>query len=327
MQVTKLFLCLAALASGSLAFLLIMSHSLNFTASIQVTLTHPDAWIYQPSLSPPVTQQAARNDSKMPKYSQRTISDILRSKDQKWPQFSIPTPRTAKPLARHGGGGGFLNGKFTIHQNFSFPQPRAVRPIEEITKMEWFHSLTRYLKTLPPTSQITLVTSNSLYLDILLNWLISATVRSGIPLSSILVISLDRRVHELLRRKCIASLYIPPEALVNPSASFQEPFEKVMMTRLTVIRILNHWGFDVANYDTDAIILKDPQPLYNELRGYDIVGSVGKYPYDLTAMWGITVCIGVVLIRSSERTGKKTYQLFVATLRVIKVTQINAADL
>ena len=300
MQVTKLFLCLAVLASASLTFLLLMSHSLNLSASIRVTLTRPDGWIDQMNARP-----AAKNDSRMPKYFQRTISDLLRNKNEKWPQFNIPTPRTAKPRSSNDGGGGFLAGKFRIRQNFSFPEPQAVRPIEEIMKMEWFHMLTRYLKTLPPNSQITLATSNSRYLDVLLNWLISATVRSGIPLTSILIISLDRHVHDLLQRKHIASLYILPEALVDPSASFQEPFEKVMMTRLAVLRILSHWGFDIANYDTDAIILKDPQPLYNGLRDYDIVGSVGKYPYDLTDMWGITICIGVVLIRSSERIGKK----------------------
>ena len=351
MQVPKLFLCLyiAALAIASVPFLLVLSHSLSFSASVQVTLTRPDAWIEQsplhyvtsnldsraydllPSESGVVRhgvenrfgQYQATKPEGIPKsvevgvndlpsttstdpkkryYNQRTISDLLKN-NRNWSHFGIPTPRTARPLPNATGGGVLSHARFAIRQDFSFPEPKAVRPIVEVQRMEWFRMLRRHLSIIPPNSQITLATSNLRYLDVLLNWLISATVRSGIPLVSILIISLDRRVHELLRRKGITSVYILPDALVNPKAAFHEPFEKVMMTRLAVMRILNHWGFDVANYDTDAIILKDPQPLYDGLRGYDIVGSVGKYPYDLADVWGITICIGVVLMRSSEHTG------------------------
>ena len=193
--------------------------------------------------------------------------------------------------------------RFPLLSDFAFPQPDAVRPIAQVAGAPWVQSLRLHLDTLD-NKQIDMVTSNEAYKDVLLNWLISATVRSNMSLSRILVISLDNSLHLLLQRKKIPSVFLPPESLLNPSAKFSEAFEKVMMIRLAVMRLLNYWGFDVANYDTDAIILKDPQPLYDDLAGSDIIGSVGKIPEDLIAEWGITICIGVVVLRSSERTGE-----------------------
>jgi len=120
------------------------------------------------------------------------------------------------------------------------------------------------------------------------------------------VISLDEMLHKLLTRKAILSVFLPPLSLLNPDAYFSAPFERVMMIRLAVMRIINHLGFDVANYDTDAIILKDPQPLYSNLSRYDVIGSVGRIPDNLAQEWGITICNGVVLLRASKRIGKNS---------------------
>ena len=196
-----------------------------------------------------------------------------------------------------------LEKRFPFQTKFSFPQPLAVKHREHIAQAQWVQDLRRLLSNVK-SRQVSLVTSNIQYTDILLNWLISATVRSGVPLGSIIVVSLDRSLHQLLQKKAIPSLYLPPFSLLNPNAYFSVPFERVMMIRLTVMRIINHFGFDVANYDTDAIILRDPRPLYVSLAKYDIIGSVGKIPEDLVNEWGITICIGVVVIRASQRTGE-----------------------
>ena len=74
------------------------------------------------------------------------------------------------------------------------------------------------------------------------------------------------------------------------------------------MRLVNHWGFDIANYDTDAIILKNPEPLYYEqYRDSDFIGSYGHFPLDIRQEWGIAVCTGVVMIRSSIYTGNLTH--------------------
>lgn len=197
-----------------------------------------------------------------------------------------------------------LSTRFPFRSDFSFPQPKVMRSLEYISRASWVTDLRYYLSTYNYSREISLVTSNYKYTDVLVNWLISATVRSKIPMKSILVISLDATVHRLMLAKQFCSILVPPWTLIAKGVNFSQPFESVMMTRLAVMRIINHFGYDFVMYDSDAVILKDPQPLYDVLPHEDIVGSVGKIPYDLASAWGITICIGVVLVRSSPKTGK-----------------------
>ena len=194
--------------------------------------------------------------------------------------------------------------RFPFRSDFCFPQPKVMRSLEYISRATWVTDLRYYLSAYNYSREISLVTSNSKYTDVLLNWLIAATVKSRIPMESILVISLDATIHRLMLAKQFHSILVPPWTLIEKGVNFSQPFEEVMMTRLAVMRIVNHFGYDFVMYDSDAVILKDPQPLYDALPHEDIIGSVGKIPYDLAAAWGITICIGVVLVRSSPKTGK-----------------------
>ena len=221
-------------------------------------------------------------------------------------QFQFPDPKAG----RHGDDFSTsrsdvldpLERKFPIRPGFTFPQPKALRPLEEVLNTRWIRALRRQLSVVT-TKQVTMVTTNSGYTDVLINWLISAVVKSKVPISSILIVCLDEGIHSLLQRKMIASVYLPMFDLLRPTAQFNRSFELVMMTRLSVMRLINHWGFDVANYDTDAILLKDPQPLYDSVSDADIIGSIGTIPTDFYMEWGITICIGVVVFRSSKKTG------------------------
>lgn len=163
-------------------------------------------------------------------------------------------------------------------------------------------SLRGHLSKLSGRKAINLVTSNSQYQDVLLNWLISAVVRCGLELESVLVLAMDLSLHTRLSHLNIPSVYIPLYHLLRRDTNFTKAFDKVMMFRLAIIRVINHWGFDVHNYDTDAVLLRNPQPLYDHLINSDIIGSVGRIPVDLMNKWGITICIGVVIIRSNPRT-------------------------
>ena len=194
--------------------------------------------------------------------------------------------------------------RFPFRSDFILPQPEAVQSTDDINRSLWVHDLRVFLASFSNSTQLSLVTSNSKYTDVLLNWLISYSVRCQLPLANVLVLSIDSSLHYMLVRRGINSVYLPLPALLNPRGNFSTAFDQVMMTRLAVMRIINHFGFDVVNYDTDAVLLKDPQPLYDELRNDDIIGSVGKIPDDLVADWGITICIGVVLVRSNFRTGQ-----------------------
>lgn len=197
-----------------------------------------------------------------------------------------------------------LAARFSFRKDFSFPQPRIMRGLEYVSWASWVTNLRSYLSSYNYTREISLVTSNSKYTDVLLNWLISATVKSRIPVRSILIISLDKTIHRLMLKKQFCSILVRPRSLINQSVNFSQPFDEVMMTRLAVMRIINHFGYSFVMYDSDAILLKDPQPLYDALPDDDIIGSVGKIPYNLAAEWGITICIGVVLVRSSLKTGE-----------------------
>lgn len=197
---------------------------------------------------------------------------------------------------------------FVFRQDFSFPQPRVMKSLEDIEKGSWMEHLHVYLSSFDrqAAKQLYLLTSNHRYIDVLLNWLISAVVRSKIPTHSILTISMDVTTHQTLRTRGFPSILVTPSHLFSHGANFSAPFERVMMLRLSLLRVINHFGFDVVMVDTDAIMLKDPQELLDAHSGADIVGSVGTIPEDLFAMWNVTICIGFVLVRSSERTGERS---------------------
>ena len=192
--------------------------------------------------------------------------------------------------------------RFEIHSDFHFPHPRAVHTVREILHSDWLQKLKATLLMMP-TTQVTMVTSNLPYKDVLLNWLISAVVKASIPLTSILVVAMDNPLHRLLQERGINSVLVTPDALLSLETQAMGTFTQVMMTRLALLRLLNHWGLDVAFYDTDAVLLKDPQPVLDRHRGSGIVGVMGKFPTALYKTWGVALCTAVMLVRSSTATG------------------------
>ena len=134
-------------------------------------------------------------------------------------------------------------------------------PIKNLIKKQWMMDLQAYLHRISPGSLISIASGDSSYENVLLNWLISATVNTYPPLSHILILSLDRPLHKTLVDHGFDSLYVDYNDLL--ASNLQDDnrgrplaFYKVMVARLTVMRLMNHWGYDTANYDTDAIILK-----------------------------------------------------------------------
>ena len=195
--------------------------------------------------------------------------------------------------------------------NFNLPVPFATLPQGQLLQVKWIQELRDYLNTVTPDSgPVTIVSSDYSYREILLNWLISALVQVDRPLSNVLVLSLDSSLHALLQRKGFACVRVPPEQLLQSvvinrlALTGHIAFTQVHILRLTVMRLVNHWGFDAANYDTDAIILKNPEPLYyKQYQDSDFIGSYGHSPLDIKQEWGIAICIGAMMIRSSNNTG------------------------
>jgi len=76
------------------------------------------------------------------------------------------------------------------------------------------------------------------------------------------------------------------------------------VTRLTIIRLLNYWNYSVLLFDSDAIMLRDIQPLLYKFNSSDIITSAGTFLTKLYKKWNApTMCMGVILIKSSPATG------------------------
>ena len=190
--------------------------------------------------------------------------------------------------------------QLSFSDTFHFPHPRASEVADIIGKYCWIQELQSTLKDWKQKRQVIMVASNSAYQEVLLNWLISAAL--VVPLNQILVIALDEPVWRLVHNRGFQSVLVPPSSLIQRSR-YITLFGEIMLTRLSIMRLLNHWGFDVAMIDTDALLLKDPWPLFERYPDSSIVASQGKFPSELSAKWGTAMCVGVILIRSSNQTG------------------------
>ena len=220
---------------------------------------------------------------------------------------------TARPLHVH-------ESMNSITDSLLFGHGDAVQPFQNIMEAPWVSKLQVLLtktdkvnmstadtnlntqQQLPPRRQITVVVSNSNYTLSLLNWLVAALVRTSPPLKNVIVISFDETLQALLDKKEIVSVYVNPETIIRGRMHTRS--SHIWIARCTVYRLLNHWGYDVVAYDTDAIVLKNLQDILDTHAESDVVASAGIYPFKLGAKWGMTLCMGVILIRSTRSTGE-----------------------
>ena len=203
---------------------------------------------------------------------------------------------------------------FVIQNNFTLPTPRLTLPIYDLITREWMAELRSYLYRIPPRSTnapISIVACDSKFKDMLLNWLVSAIVHIRPLLSHILIFSMDQPLHSILVRHGFDSILVEPQALLSPGllqkveGSHRKGFYVAMVLRLTVMRLMNHWGYAAANYDTDAIILRNPDQLYyTNFNSSDLIGSRGKFPTSVRGIFGLTLCAGVFMVKSTPGIGR-----------------------
>ncbi len=196
-----------------------------------------------------------------------------------------------------------------VQEPFHFPQPQFSLPDRELLQSDWVTSLKVFLSGVKG-KQISMVTSTQEHVGVLINWLISAYIVADPPLENVLVLSLGERLHELLVNRGIASLLVTPEMVIHPDAGIDTPFSQVHIIRLTVLRLIVHFGFSVVNYDCDAIILRNPQLVFDKYGDADIIGTFGKGPQHLFTRWGVTLNTGVLLFRSNPKVGE-LYETYV----------------
>lgn len=153
---------------------------------------------------------------------------------------------------------------------------------------------------------VNLVVADLNSIELLLNWLIAALVRLTDPLQNVLVLGLDKFICDLLRPHNVTCIYINPVTFIRGDSEYLR-FSRLFIapqTRLLVARLINNWGYSFASYDTDAVILKNPQPLYDEYKEVNVIaGAAGRWPYWSIEEWGFAVCLGAILVRSGPATG------------------------
>ena len=201
--------------------------------------------------------------------------------------------------------------RFRVTEFFHFPQPHYSKPDSVLLRSSWVRSLKDYLKTVKG-NQISLVTSTEEHTDVLINWLISAYLIARPPLDNVLVLSMGRSLHDLLESHGFSSLYVSADMVTSPRANITRVFSQVHIVRLNVVRLINHFGFDVVNYDCDAILLKNPQRLFDARRDLDLMGTFGKGPIHLFQKWGVTLNTGVMLLRANPQIGKIVLRFMVS---------------
>ena len=180
----------------------------------------------------------------------------------------------------------------------------SVSDDDTLLKLQWVSELRAFVETVQPRWPISILSASSEFTEMLLNWLTLTLVVIEEPIQNVLVVSLDENIHLLLKKRGFASLHISQDS--TDSSDHKSVGKGVTMAgiaRTTVMRLLLHWGYDVANYDLDALVIKNPQPLYDSYHQSDIVGTTAVDPMVLTRRWGFSVCFGAVMMRATYQTG------------------------
>jgi hypothetical protein len=177
-----------------------------------------------------------------------------------------------------------------------------------LMRNSWAVPLKELVSRISTRKQVSLLFTTFSYLNSTLNWLIAAAVRCQPPVTNTIVVCYDQASFNVLNERDIPSVYIDPNTLIegDPITHWKQFLSG---RRLFLLRLVNHWGYDVVQYDADAIIIKNPQELFDQHPHSDIVISAGQ-PRNLPDWgWGFFVCMGVALFRSSPRTGEEVHEL------------------
>ena len=192
-----------------------------------------------------------------------------------------------------------------LARNVSLPMVNLTFPFHVIEQKRWYRDMEQFLLKLH-TKYVVLLTSTNDFLPVLVNWLSAYRKNTHSSLNEVLVLSMDWKIHNKLVNRGFNSILIANQDMLVPNAHLITHYSHIWIKRCTVARILNHFGYTVTMFDTDAIVLKDIINLVNDPQysSFDIVGSMGKYPFNIGRQWGFTLCMGVVSFRSTNGTGK-----------------------
>ncbi len=193
--------------------------------------------------------------------------------------------------------------------NFSLPWAGGYST-RSFRDSQWFLSLLSFASRSDPSEPIITLYVDTTFREALLNWLIAVLVRQPQPPKNILVLTDKASLCSFVRhhKLPVACLQLSVYALLNQESIKKikaHKFNQLLVIRMSVIRILNHFGYDVLNLDSDAILLRNVVPILERNGDSDVVGTFGGgLPKNLHKKWGVVVCMGAVLIRSTPATGR-----------------------
>ena len=171
---------------------------------------------------------------------------------------------------------------------------------------EWVFELHNYLSTLNKSvsPHVNMVFGDYKHSRLVLNWITAAVNVIQPPLHNVLVLSLDNQLCDLIASRTlpVACVVVAGNTLFD-NGPLTDPWKKGLMVRHVILRVMNYWGYDVASYDSDAVLLKNPQVLYDERPHIHLFSSAGTYPFDLSREWGFTLCAGTVMLKASSAIG------------------------
>ena len=203
------------------------------------------------------------------------------------------------------------NGLVPFPEYETLPYHMYLQSVEELQNATWVVILHDFVLTLDKSvsPHVNLVFSDYKHRMLVLNWIVAATVKLKPPLQNVLVVSLQRPLCDFLANSTyltdtpkITCIIVPLDKVVSLKGG--DSWVAAVMVRPVVIRLMNYWGYDVTNYDSDAVVLKNPQEVY-ERNPQDIVSSATAWPDFQAKPWGFTLCSGVILYRASPGTGKE----------------------
>ena len=199
--------------------------------------------------------------------------------------------------------------------DFLFPYPNLTFEANEMLKSHWVINLKKTVEEAKFSKQVTFLMVSFDYFSMLLNWLAHAKLNAPSLMKSLLVVCLDEKSHIILTKKGITSTIVKVEEVVKKLSDIATRdggpiFHARVVVRLTVLRLLNYWGFDVLQMDIDALLIKNIQPIFDHFSDTDIISSTVGHgdghicvPKIAQSVWEFCLCIGTILIRSNQNIG------------------------
>ena len=193
------------------------------------------------------------------------------------------------------------------HSQILFPYPNLTFPANRMLRSKWATNLKSTVDTANFNKQITYLMVSFDYFSTLLNWLVHTKLHAPSLMRHLLVVCLDEESHKVLSDKGIVSSVVTVDNIIKSLSDIEGTlFHARVVVRLTVLRLLNYWGYDVLQMDIDALLMNNIQSVFDHFNDVDIITSTSMkncIPKTAHRAWGFCMCIGAVLIRSNDNTG------------------------